>query len=79
MGMLRQLEFSLFDFGLHHSFDPNKENVVQECIDEVRSNVAVIMPPDFHRFQNSFTHIFGGGYAAGYLQVGRSVVCRCVF
>tara|TARA_B100001094_G_C18196322_1_gene811511 strand:+ start:19275 stop:21338 length:2064 start_codon:yes stop_codon:yes gene_type:complete len=66
MGMLRQLEFSLFDFRLHELYEPDTQNLVQDFLDEVRQDIAVVIPPDFHRFQNSFTHIFGGGYAAGY-------------
>ncbi len=66
MQMVRQLEFSLFDFALHESFDQTKPQNVQKVIDEVREQVAVIMPPSFNRFQHSFGHIFAGGYAAGY-------------
>lgn len=66
MQMVRQLEFSLFDFALHESFDQTKPLNVQKVIDEVREQVAVIMPPSFNRFQHSFGHIFAGGYAAGY-------------
>lgn len=66
MQMLRQLEFSLFDFALHEHFDPSQKVDVQAVLDKVRSEVAVIMPPAFNRFQNSFGHIFAGGYAAGY-------------
>lgn len=64
MQMLRQLEFSLFDFKLHQQAQPNKS--VQALLDEVRQQVAVIIPPSFNKFQNSFGHIFAGGYAAGY-------------
>lgn len=64
MQMVRQLEFAIFDFGLHEKF---KEGFsVQGWLDEVRSKVAVTTPPEFNRFQNSFGHIFAGGYAAGY-------------
>lgn len=66
MQMLRQLEFSLFDFRLHHEFDPAKGARVQAILDEVRRQVAVVVPPAFNRFQHSFSHIFAGGYAAGY-------------
>lgn len=65
MQMLRQLEFSLFDFSLHESFVAGQTNV-QQFLDKVREEVAVLMPPSFNRFQNSFGHIFAGGYAAGY-------------
>ena len=66
MQMVRQLEFSLFDFRIHAEFSPEKGACVQEILDEVRAEVAVIKPPEYHRFQNSFAHIFAGGYAAGY-------------
>jgi oligopeptidase A len=66
MIMLRQLEFALFDFRLHAEYDPAQGARVQTILDEVRSQVAVIVPPSFNRFQHSFTHIFAGGYAAGY-------------
>lgn len=66
MQMLRQLEFSIFDFNLHESFEPNQPVDVQQVINRVRSEVAVLTPPAFNRFQNSFGHIFAGGYAAGY-------------
>ena len=66
MQMVRQLEFSLFDFRIHAEFSLEKGACVQEILDEVRAEVAVIKPPEYHRFQNSFAHIFAGGYAAGY-------------
>ena len=66
MQMVRQLEFSLFDFRIHAEYSPEKGARVQEILDEVRAEVAVIKPPEYHRFQNSFAHIFSGGYAAGY-------------
>ncbi len=64
--MLRQIEFSLFDLRLHSDYDANGKLSVQQLLDEVRAEVAVLMPPAFNRFQNSFAHIFSGGYAAGY-------------
>lgn len=64
--MLRQLEFALFDMHLHADFDPHGGKTVQQQLDEVRARVAVIIPPGFNRFPNSFSHIFGSGYAAGY-------------
>src|SRR5687768_6824094 len=64
--MLRQIEFALFDMHLHSDFDPNGEKTAQQMLDEIREQVAVIIPPKFNRFPNSFSHIFGGGYAAGY-------------
>jgi oligopeptidase A len=63
---LRQVEFSLLDMHLHYDYDPDGGKSVQDVIDEVRSRFAVIVPPAFNRFQNSFGHIFAGGYAAGY-------------
>ena len=64
--MLRQVEFSLFDMHLHFDYDPNGSKTVAELLAEVRHQVAVIIPPAFNRFQHSFSHIFAGGYAAGY-------------
>ncbi|WP_323951119.1 oligopeptidase A [Aeromonas veronii] len=66
MQMLRQLEFALFDFRLHQEFDPANPAQLPALLDEVRSQVAVMTPPVFNRFQHSFSHIFAGGYAAGY-------------
>jgi oligopeptidase A len=66
MQMVRQLEFALFDFRLHAEYDPNRGPRIQELLDEVRNDIAVIRPPSFNRFQHSFAHIFAGGYAAGY-------------
>ncbi|HEY1130312.1 MAG TPA: M3 family metallopeptidase [Roseateles sp.] len=61
---LRQIEFALFDMRLHG--EPGSESDVQKLLDEVRAEVAVLVPPSFNRFQHSFSHIFAGGYAAGY-------------
>ncbi len=78
---LRQIEFSLFDMELHRratlgaasgasadtaSEDLSPGDAIQRILDEVRNKVSVINPPAFNRFQNSFSHIFAGGYAAGY-------------
>lgn len=65
MQTVRQLEFSLFDMLIHHGFEPAKDDVYA-TLAEVRREVAVIVPPEWHRFPNSFGHIFAGGYAAGY-------------
>jgi oligopeptidase A len=65
MATVRQLEFALFDMQLHAGFDPAREPV-QILLDRVRGEVAVNMPPDWNRFQHQFSHIFAGGYAAGY-------------
>jgi len=61
---LRQLEFSLFDMRLHA--EPGSQTKVQAVLDEVRAEVSVLTPPAFNRFQHSFSHIFAGGYSAGY-------------
>jgi oligopeptidase A len=63
---LRQIEFALFDMRLHCDYNPQSEKTVQQLLDEVRNEVAVLAPPEFNRFPNSFAHIFAGGYAAGY-------------
>jgi len=63
---LRQVEFSLLDMHLHYDYDASTGKTVQQVIDEVRSKFALVIPPAFNRFQNSFGHIFAGGYAAGY-------------
>ncbi len=65
MQTVRQLEFSLFDLLLHMDFDPSRQHVM-DLLAEVRKEVAVLVPPEWHRFPNSFSHIFAGGYAAGY-------------
>ncbi len=64
--MLRQLEFALFDFRLHVEYRPGEQGQVQKILHEVRARVAVVPVPDFNRFPNGFSHIFAGGYAAGY-------------
>jgi oligopeptidase A len=66
MQMVRQLEFALFDFHLHRDYDPKRGARVHETLEAVREQVAVVRPPAFNRFENSFTHVFSGGYAAGY-------------
>lgn len=66
MQMVRQLEFSLFDFRLHREYDPAAPRPIQALLDEVRAQVAVVPTPAFNRFQHGFSHIFAGGYAAGY-------------
>jgi oligopeptidase A len=64
--LVRQLEFALYDFRLHLEFDPMHGPRTLELLDAVRAEVAVITPPAWHRFPHGFTHIFAGGYAAGY-------------
>lgn len=61
--MVRQLEFSLFDFELHTFYG---DKTVEQVLNDVRERVAVLKPPAYNRFANSFAHIFAGGYAAGY-------------
>jgi oligopeptidase A len=66
LGMLRQIEFAVFDMRLHSDFDPAAGASALDLLEEVRSQVAVLRPPAYNRFPNSFSHIFAGGYAAGY-------------
>ncbi|MEO7199160.1 MAG: M3 family metallopeptidase, partial [Dokdonella sp.] len=64
--LVRQLEFALFDLRLHGEFDPTRGARTLQLLDEVRAEVAVMAPPAWHRFPHAFTHIFAGGYGAGY-------------
>ncbi|MBT8167678.1 M3 family metallopeptidase, partial [Falsiruegeria litorea] len=69
MQMLRQLEFSIFDFSMHENFKPDADDNnqhIQRTLDNVRDQYAVVKAPSFNRFQHGFSHIFGGGYSAGY-------------
>ncbi len=66
MMMVRQLEFSIFDFRLHIEYGNKEFKGIQKILDEVREKVAVIKPPEINQFQHGFSHIFSGGYAAGY-------------
>lgn len=66
MQMLRQLEFALFDFQMHTNYNPAKGDEIQQVLNAVREQYAVVKAPKFNRFQHGFGHIFGGGYAAGY-------------
>jgi oligopeptidase A len=66
LGFLRQIEFSEFDMHLHYDFDPASGASAQQVMEQVRRRVAVLPQPAYNRFPNSFGHIFGGGYAAGY-------------
>jgi oligopeptidase A len=63
---LRQIEFALFDMLMHSSFEAGGAKSILDLLDEVRAEVAVLIPPAFQRFPHSFSHIFSGGYAAGY-------------
>ena len=64
--MMRQLEFGLFDFELHRGLANLQPGYVRDTMQRVRDKTAVIRAPEFNRFENSFSHIFAGGYAAGY-------------
>lgn len=66
MQLQRQLELSLFDFSLHLNFDRNNPNCIQDTLNDIRGKVVTFNPPHYNRFQNGFSHIFAGGYAAGY-------------
>ena len=66
LGMLRQIEFSLFDMHLHYDFVPDAGRSAQDVLDKVRQDIAIVVPPAYNRFPNNFSHIFAGGYAAGY-------------
>ena len=62
---LRQIEFAMFDMLMHSDFEVGGKSILQ-LLDEVRAEIAILIPPTFNRFPNSFAHIFSGGYAAGY-------------
>ena len=64
--MVRQLEFALFDFRIHSAPQALDAPQVATILDDVRDQVAVVPYPDFNRFAHGFSHVFGGGYAAGY-------------
>jgi len=66
LAMLRQIEFAVFDMRLHAEYDPRAPRSALELLEEVRRRVAVLHPPAYNRFPNNFSHIFAGGYAAGY-------------
>ncbi len=70
MMMVRQLELSLFDLHMYHDYQPDdqakKQKSIQQVLDAVRAQVSVVKAPAYNRFQHSFSHIFSGGYAAGY-------------
>ncbi|EGV50182.1 oligopeptidase A [Candidatus Endoriftia persephone] len=66
MQMVRQLEFSIFDFRIHREYEPAHGGRIYEILDEVRQQVSVLIPPAWNRFAHGFSHIFAGGYAAGY-------------
>ena len=66
LAMLRQIEFALFDFRLHSEFDAHNGNGVLDVLREVREEVALVGHADFNRMPHAFSHVFAGGYAAGY-------------
>ncbi|HMH18511.1 MAG TPA: M3 family metallopeptidase, partial [Burkholderiales bacterium] len=66
MQTVRQIEFALVDMHLHHDFDPAGARTPLRLLDEIRAEVAVVVPPEYNRFLNNFSHVFSGGYAAGY-------------
>ena len=65
LAMVRQIEFAMFDFNLHQKLYKT-ENAVQNLLDDVRKEYAAMVPPSYNKFQNGFSHIFAGGYSAGY-------------
>lgn len=77
--VLRQLEFSIFDFRIHHAYDPVKgpKDFVVNTLVDVRKEVAVIIPPAYNRFAHSFAHIFAGGYSAAYYSYKWAEVMAC--
>jgi oligopeptidase A len=66
LATLRQIEFALFDMRLHSDFDPESGRAALDLLDEVRREVAILVPPAWNRFPNSFSQIFTGGYEGGY-------------
>jgi len=69
MIMIRQLEFSLFDFRIHQDYDSEKGGRIYEILEQVRAQVAVVQPPKFNRFAHGFSHIFAGGLCGRLLQL----------
>ena len=76
MQTLRQLEFAIFDLLLHSDFDYSEGNYL-ELLAKLRREIAVVIPPSYNRFPNSFAHIFAGGYAAGYYSYKWAEVLAC--
>jgi oligopeptidase A len=66
LAMVRQIELALFDIRLHAEYDPEHGSRVLETLREVRDGVGLLRHPDYNRLPHSFSHIFAGGYAAGY-------------
>jgi oligopeptidase A len=66
MQTVRQIEFALVDMHLHHDYDSAGRQTPRQVLNEIRARVAVVMSPEYNRFLNNFSHVFAGGYAAGY-------------
>jgi oligopeptidase A len=66
MQTVRQIEFALVDMHLHHDYDPEGAKTPLRLLEEIRAKVAVVIPPEYNRFLNNFSHVFAGSYAAGY-------------
>lgn len=77
LALLRQIEYTLFDIRIHSKSDKDRKRTVQQILDQVRSEVAVIPIPSFNRSQNNFGHVFAGGYAAGYYSYLWAEVLSC--
>ena len=77
MFMIRQLEFSLFDFQIHLDFDPTKSSKIYSTLSTIRDQFSVVTAPAFNRFAHSFSHIFAGGYAAGYYSYKWAELLSC--
>lgn len=77
MQVIRQVEFSVFDFRIHLEYDSKQGARVQTILDQVRKQIGVVPAPPFNRFQHSFSHIFAGGYAAGYYSYKWAEVLAC--
>jgi oligopeptidase A len=77
MQLVRQLEFALFDFNLHHAAPPTSAADITTLLQNIRDQVSVVPVPDYHRFQHGFSHIFAGGYAAGYYSYLWAEVLAC--
>lgn len=77
MGLVRQVEFSLFDFQLHQTYQPNTPDIVSNTLSDIRKITSVVPVASYNRFPNSFSHIFAGGYAAGYYSYLWAEVLSC--
>ena len=66
LATLRQIEFAVFDMRLHCELDPQAGASALDLLEDVRREIAVLLPPAYNRFPNTFAHIFAGGYSAGY-------------